>query len=151
MSGQVLVKNRRASHEYELLKRYESGLVLTGAEVKSLRHKKASLAGSYIKLMGNEAWLINAQINPYQFADNTDYDPKQRRKLLLHRQEIEELARETAHSSRTIIPLAFILKDNRLKLELALAKGKKAWDKRRALKERAQERDAARERKWQGR
>lgn len=151
MSSQVLVKNRRAFHEYELLKRYEAGLVLTGAEVKSLRLKRASLAGSYIKLMANEAWLINAQINPYPFAENSDYDPKRRRKLLLHHQELEELDRETKHSSRTIVPLAFILKNNRLKLELALAKGKKAWDKRRDLKERAQKRDAARERKWQGR
>ncbi len=149
MSSQVLVKNRRALHDYELLKRYEAGLVLTGAEVKSLRHKRASLAGSYIKLMGNEAWLINAQINPYPFADNNDYDPKRRRKLLLHRQELAELDRETKHSSRTVVPLTFILKNNRLKVELALAKGKKAWDKRRDLKEKAQKRDAARERKWQ--
>lgn len=151
MSGKLLVKNRRAFFEYEILEKYEAGLVLSGAEVKSLRNKQGSLAGSYVKIMSGEAWLINAQISPYKFADNTDYDPKRRRKLLLHHSEIMELLRETESSSRTVIPLALVLRGNHIKLELALAQGKKQWDKRRTLKERAQKRDAARERKWSGR
>mgnify|MGYP006310107715 CR=1 FL=1 len=150
MSGQLLLKNRRAFYEYEILKKYEAGLVLTGPEVKSLRHKSGSFAGSYVKIMSGEAWLINTQISPYKFANNSDYDPKRRRKLLLHKKEISELIRETENSSRTLVPLAFILKGNHIKLELAIARGKKQHDKRRALKEKAQKRDAARARKWSG-
>lgn len=147
-STQLLLKNRRAFYEYEILKKYEAGVVLTGPEVKSLRNKSGSFAGSYVKIMTGEAWLINTQISPYKFADNSNYDPKRRRKLLLHKKEIAELIRETEHSSRTIVPLTFVLKGNHIKLELALARGKKQHDKRRALKEKAQKRDAARARKW---
>ncbi len=147
--AEVLLKNRRATFDYEILKKFEAGVVLTGSEVKSLRQKSGSFAGSFVKIMGGEAFLINTQITPYQFADNREYDPKRSRKLLLHKRELEELIRETEHSSTTMVPLTFILTHNKIKLEFALAKGKKKQDRREELKKKAQQRDTARELKWQ--
>ena len=89
--SKVLLKNRRATYEYEIFKKYEAGIVLSGPEVKSLRAKSGSFFGSYIKLLSGEAFLLNAQITPYKFAENEDYDPKRTRKLLLHKKELAEI------------------------------------------------------------
>jgi SsrA-binding protein len=147
MSGKLLLKNKRATYDYEILKKYEAGIVLSGPEVKSLRNGSGSFFGSYVKLLSSEAYLINAQISPYRFANNSDYDPKRTRKLLLHKSELRELAENTAHKGKSFIPLAFILSNNNIKLEFALAKGRKKYDKRRELKKKAMERDTQRERK----
>ncbi len=136
----LLLKNKKAYFDYKLEKKYQAGIVLSGAEVKSLRLKHASLTGSYVKALANnnkqaELYLINAQINAYRFANqNDDYDPKRSRKLLLKRKEIEELLQSSEQQSYSIIPLAFILERNHIKLEIALAKGKKVFEKRETLK-----------------
>lgn len=145
--SKVLLKNRRASYEYELLKKYEAGIVLTGPEVKSLRNSSGSFFGSYVKLLSGEAYLLNAQISPYQYADNRDYEPKRTRKLLLHKKELAELEQLSQQKGRALIPLAFVLRGRNIKLELAVARGKKEYDKRQDLKKKAQKRDAAREMK----
>ncbi len=145
--SKVLLKNRRATYEYEISKKYEAGIVLTGAEVKSLRGGSGSFFGSYVKLMSGEAYLINAQISPYQYADNRDYDPKKTRKLLLHKKELEEIEQLSQQKGRALIPLAFVLNNRNIKLEFAVARGKKEYDKRRDLKKKAQKRDVAREMK----
>jgi len=151
----LLVKNKKASYDYQLEDKYTAGIVLSGAEVKSLRLQHASLAGSYIKaLQGNhnklELFLINAQINPYKFAGrNDDYDPKRSRKLLLKRKEIEELAIASEQKGRSIVPLAFILDHNQIKLELAIAKGKKTFEKRETIKKRDLQREFSKKMKRQ--
>jgi SsrA-binding protein len=138
----LLIKNKKAYFDYQLAQKYLAGIVLTGAEVKSLRLKHASLAGSYIKSLNKdkkkaELFLINAQINHYRFAgQNQDYDPKRTRKLLLKRKEINELIKASEEKSYSIIPLAFLLEHNQIKLELALAKGKKSFEKREIIKKR---------------
>ena len=138
----LLIKNKKAYFDYQIDKKYLAGIVLSGAEVKSLRLKHASLAGSYIKALNKdskkpELFLINAQINAYRFAgQNQDYDPKKTRKLLLKRREIEELVTASEQKSYSIIPLAFLLEHNQIKLELALAKGKKSFEKREIIKKR---------------
>lgn len=147
MSGKLLLKNRRATYEYEIFKKFEAGIVLSGAEVKSLRVGSGSFFGSYIKLLSGEAYLLNAQITPYKFADNENYDPKRTRKLLLHKKELAEIEQLSQQKGQALIPLAFILKDRNIKLEFAVAKGKQQQDKRQELKKRDQARDSAREMK----
>ncbi len=132
----ILVSNKTAKRDYEILKTYTAGIVLSGAEVKSLRLKHASLKGSYIKVIGNELLLINAQINPYSFADNKEYDPKKSRKLLLKKKEIYQLKEVTDKKKVAIVPLSFDLVGNRLKLQLGVGKGKKEFEKRADIKKR---------------
>ena len=144
----LLVKNKRASFDYRIESTHLAGIELTGAEVKSLRLKHASLAGSYVKALApqgkNELFLLNAQINPYPFAGrNQDYDPKRTRKLLLKRSEIEQLVAVSQQKSRSLVPLAFVLEHNRIKLELAVGVGKKAFEKRAALRRKDLERELA--------
>lgn len=141
----ALVLNKNAKREYEILKKYEAGIVLSGAEVKSLRQKKASLKGSFVKLIGNEAYLVNAQINPYSHATNPDYDPKRTRKLLLHRKQLDELIGQTSSSNRTVVPIAIYTKGKKIKVEIGLARGKKEYEKRAKLREKAIKRDLERE------
>jgi SsrA-binding protein len=138
----LLLKNKKAYYDYQLDQKYKAGIVLSGAEVKSLRLKHGSLAGSYIKAMSGksgktELFLINAQINAYRFAgQNKDYDPKRSRKLLLKRKEIEQLVVASEQKSYSIVPLAFLLEHNKIKLELALGRGKKSFEKREDIKKR---------------
>ncbi len=141
----VLLENRKARQDYEVLSTLMAGIVLTGGEVKSLRKKSGSFTGSYVKIIGNEAFLLNAQITPYKFSDNKDYDPKQTRKLLLRRKEITELQEQIAVKGFAIIPLTFELIENKIKLKIAVAKGKKEYEKRAALKKKAIERDVQQE------
>jgi len=141
----VLLENKKARLEYEVLHTLMAGIVLTGGEVKSLRNKSGGFTGSYVKIIGNEAFLLNAQITPYKFSVNQDYDPKQTRKLLLKRKEINELMEHEAIKGLTIIPLTFELVENKIKLKIAIAKGKKIYERRAELKKKAVERDLQRE------
>ena len=141
----ILIQNRKAKQEYEILAKFEAGLVLIGSEVKSLRLKQGSLRGSYVKIVGNQVFLIGAQVNPYKFAQNNDYDPKRTRKLLLHKREIKRLQILTQIKGRTLVPLSISLRNNKIKLNFAVGRGKKKYEKRAELKSRAIEKDIRRE------
>lgn len=142
-----LIFNKKASFEYSFSKKFVAGVVLTGAEVKSLRLQQGSLSGSYIKEIGGELFLIGAQINAYAFATQDNYDPKRSRKLLLKKSEVEALIDASRQKGFAIVPLAFFLSHNRIKLELALAKGKKEYEKRAVIKKRDLDREMSRENK----
>jgi SsrA-binding protein len=141
MGIKVVATNRKARHEYFLLDTYEAGLVLKGSEIKSIRAGQVSLAQAYVSLDGNEAWLVNAHIAPYNEASRNNHDPLRSRKLLLHRSEIRKLSDKVRQKGATVIPLRLYLKDGRAKIEIALAKGKKHYDKRAEIAKR----DAKRE------
>lgn len=141
----TLVKNKKAYHDYTLTDKFTAGIVLSGQEVKSLRLGHASLVGSHIVILSEEAYLLNAQISPYTFATVKDYDPKRRRKLLLKKREITHLAQALQEKGWTVVPLTFELHHNRLKLTLALGRGKKQFEKRAVLRARAIERDTRKE------
>jgi SsrA-binding protein len=143
----VLVVNKKARLQYELSQTVQAGVILTGAEVKSLRNKSASLTGSFVKPIGGELFLIGAQITPYSFADNTDYDPKRTRKLLLHKREIVKLTEATARKGWTLVPLSFDLEKNKIKLSVGVGRGKQEFEKREVLKKRTLKRELAREMK----
>ena len=143
--GRIMVaQNRKARHVYHLGDRFEAGLVLTGTEVKSLRLGRASLADAFATVDDGEVWLRNAHIPEYTFGTWTNHATRRKRKLLLHRREIEKLERATTASGRTIVPLAMYFNDGYAKVELAIATGKKDWDKRQTIAEREANRDAAR-------
>lgn len=136
-----LLINKKANYDYEIQKTFQAGIVLSGAEVKSLRNKSGSLAGSYVKVVGDEVFLLGAQITPYKFADNSEYDPKKTRKLLLHKKEIVELIGYTEKKGWTLVPLSFELVKNKVKLNIGLGKGKREYEKRAALKKKAIQKD----------
>lgn len=143
--GRIMVaQNRKARHDYHLGDRFEAGLVLTGTEVKSLRLGRASLADAFATVDDGEVWLRNAHIPEYTFGTWTNHATRRKRKLLLHRREIESFERATTASGRTIVPLAMYFNDGYAKVELAIATGKKDWDKRQTIAEREANRDAAR-------
>lgn len=137
----ILLENKKARMEYDFIESYLAGVVLSGAEVKSLRNKSGSFTGSYVKVLGNELYLLNAQITPYAFADNHDYDPKRTRKLLLKRKQINTLIEAATQRGLALIPQQFELLGNHIKLRFALAKGKKQYERRAELKKKAIERD----------
>jgi SsrA-binding protein len=129
-----IASNRRARHDYDILDTYEAGMVLAGSEVKSLREGKAQLRDSYARVQDGEIWLYGVHVPPYVYASGFGtVDPDRRRKLLLHRREIEELARRTQQEHLTIVPLSMYFKDGRAKVDLALAKGRRNYDKRHAI------------------
>jgi len=138
------VTNPRARFDYELLERFEAGLVLKGSEVKSIKAGKISLKESFVKLYENEAWLYNAHVHPYPFADNQDYNPTRPRKLLLHRKELLKLYQKTEQKRLTIVPLSCYTKGRNIKLEIALARGKKKYEKKEAKKRKDLDREAER-------
>ncbi len=138
----LLVENKKARHDYQIEEKLLAGIVLTGPEVKSVRLKQASLKGSFVRLIKGEAWLVDAQISPYKFANNSEYDPKRMRKLLLTKKELGKLAGLKEQSGRTIVPLAFKLVNNRIKLEIGIGRGLKKHEKREKLKKRADRRQA---------
>lgn len=143
--GRIMIaQNRKARHDYHLHDRFEAGLVLTGTEVKSLRQGRASLAEAFATVDDGEVWLRNAHIPEYAFGTWTNHAARRTRKLLLHRREIAKLEKETANSGRTIVPLAIYFSDGYAKVEIAVATGKKDWDKRHSLAEREANREAAR-------
>lgn len=137
-----LVVNRRARFEYELLERFEAGLALTGSEVKSIRDGRANLQDGHVEFAGGEAFLVGVHISPYPNAGYANHEPDRRRKLLLHRREIRRLAGKVAEKGLTVIPLAVVQAGNWLKVELALARGKKLHDKRETLRRRTLDREA---------
>jgi len=130
----VEILNRSARYNYQLFDRIEAGVELTGAEVKSLFLGQASLEQAYVKFVGNELFLLNAHIHPYKFADVAKIDPKRTRKLLLHRKELAALASKVKQKNLILVPVAWYNKGRQIKLEIALAKGKKKWEKREAIK-----------------
>ena len=130
----ILSDNRSAGHNYHLLDRFEAGIVLTGTEVKSAKTGKIQLKESYAEVTGNEAWLLNAHISEYSHGNIMNHAPVRKRKLLLHRAEIEKLQTETREKGLTIVPTKLYLKGGKIKVEIAVAKGKKIHDKREAIK-----------------
>jgi SsrA-binding protein len=137
----MIARNRRARHDYQIESVYEAGLVLTGTEVKSLRAGRASLSDGFGQISDHEIWLHNVHIPEYTLGTWTNHEPRRTRKLLMHRREIDKLESETAERGLTLVPLALYFKDGKAKVELALARGKRSYDKRHDLAER----DAARE------
>jgi SsrA-binding protein len=140
---QVVITNRRARHDYLVLDTWECGIVLLGAEVKSIRDGRANLQDSYARVEDHEVWLYGMHVSPYAFSRG-DLDPVRKRKLLLHHKEIVELERGTAEKGITLVPMRVYFKDGRAKVELAMARGKKAYDKRQSLAERDAKREAER-------
>jgi SsrA-binding protein len=145
MGIKVVATNRKASHEYFLLEHFEAGLSLQGSEIKSVRAGQISLAEAYVRVDGKEAWLLDAHIAPYEQASLNNHPPRRPRKLLLHRKEIRELWNEVRMKGVTIVPIRVYLKEGRAKLEIALAKGKKLYDKREAISKRDEQRDIERQ------
>jgi SsrA-binding protein len=137
----MIARNRRARHDYHIEEVYEAGLVLTGTEVKSLRAGRASLTDGFGQVSDHEVWLHNVHIPEYTQGTWTNHEPRRTRKLLMHRREIDKLASETTERGLTLVPLALYFKDGKAKVELALARGKRSYDKRHDLAAR----DAARE------
>lgn len=139
------ILNRRARHDYQLLEKIEAGISLAGPEVKSVREGKISLDEAFVRIKDGQAYLLNAHIHPYRFADIKDLDPRRTRKLLLHKKEILALEQKIKQKKLTIVPTACYTKGRRLKLEIALARGKKKYEKREAIKRRDVEREIERE------
>jgi len=137
----TVATNRRARHDYLIEERFEAGMVLTGSEVKSLREGRASLAESYGRVEGGEVWIENLHIPPYEPGERRGYDPKRRRKLLLHRAEIERLIGKTAERGLTLIPLRVYFAHGLAKIEMGLGRGKRAYEKRQAIAEREHRRE----------
>ncbi|MFH8222952.1 SsrA-binding protein SmpB [Streptomyces sp. NPDC018057] len=140
----LIAQNKKARHDYLILDTYEAGLVLTGTEVKSLRQGRASLVDGFVQLDEHEAWLHNVHVPEYTQGTWTNHSARRKRKLLLHREEIDKLESKSQETGHTIVPLALYFKDGRAKIEIALAKGKKEYDKRQTLREKQDRRDAER-------
>lgn len=150
MGEKVVARNRKASHDFFLQEKYEAGLVLQGSEIKAIRAGQISLKEAYVRTDGRQAWLINAHIAPYDPASRSNHNPIRERKLLLHTKEIAELHEEVKRNGSTIVPLQVYLKKGRAKLEIAVAKGKKSWDKRQDIAKKDAEREMARALKQRG-
>ena len=133
--------NRQAFHNYDLLEKFEAGIVLTGTEIKSAREGKVNLKDSYGLVKAGEVWLLNCHISPYSHGNYSNHDPLRTRKLLLNRSEINRLIGRTTERGLTLVPLRMYLKDGRLKCELALAKGRKIHDKREVARKKTIDRE----------
>ncbi|NLZ55381.1 MAG: SsrA-binding protein SmpB [Clostridiaceae bacterium] len=142
----IIAENRRARREYNILEKFEAGLVLAGTEVKSLRTGRANLAQSYVRIVDDEAYIVGFHISPYEHGNRYNLDPLRDRKLLLHKREIRRLYQQVTQEGLTIIPLSIYFRDGLAKLEIALARGKKLYDHREAEAKRAAEREMARRR-----
>jgi len=140
----IVCSNRKALHDYYIIENYEAGISLKGTEVKSLREGKANLKDSYALIKDEEIYLMNCHISPYSAGSRENPTPTRTRKLLLHKREIQKLIGKTHEKGLTLIPLKIYFKKGRAKIELALAKGKKLFDKRRALKEKESRREIER-------
>lgn len=137
--------NRKARHEYEIIQTYEAGIVLQGTEVKSLREGKANLVDSYAALRNGELWLLSAHISEYSQGNINNHEPARDRKLLLNKNEIRKLIGKVNEKGLTLVPLRLYFKNGKVKVELALAKGKKVYDKRESIAKRDRQRDQQRE------
>jgi len=140
--------NRKARHEYSIIQTWEAGIVLVGTEVKSLRQGKANLVDSYAKVINGEVWLVNLHISEYTEGNINNHDPKRERKLLLNKSEIRKLIGNTKEKGLTLVPLRLYFKKGKVKVEIALAKGKKVYDKRKDIAKRDFERDQQRKIKY---
>ena len=138
----IISDNRQAGYNYHLSDRYEAGIVLSGTEVKAGRSGKIQLKDAYAEVAGGEAWLVNAHISQYSHGNRENHEPVRRRKLLLHRKEIDKLLGKTREQGLALIPTKMYLKEGIIKVELAVAKGKKLHDKREAERTREQESEA---------
>ncbi len=143
-SDPVVARNRKAAHDYHLEDTWEAGIVLQGSEVKALRAGRASLVDGFADVEDGEAWLHNVHIPQYAQATWNNHASRRKRKLLLHRAQIDKIERRLDESGLTLVPLSLYFKDGRAKVEIALARGKKTWDKRQALAERQAAREAER-------
>jgi SsrA-binding protein len=144
MGIKVIARNKKAQFEYFLFDRFEAGLALHGSEIKSIRAGQVSLAEAYVRVDMHEAWLVNSHIAPYEAANRFNHDPKRERQLLLHKKEILQLWNAIRQKGVTIVPVQLYLKDGHAKIEIAIGKGKKLYDKREAIAKRDMERDADR-------
>jgi len=140
----VVATNRKARHDYTIEDTYEAGLVLTGTEVKSLRAGRASLVDGYAFIDGGEAWLDAVHIPEYTQGTWTNHPPRRKRKLLLHKAQIVKISHKTKEGGYTLVPLSIYFSDGKAKVEIAVAKGKREYDKRQALRERQDQREAQR-------
>jgi SsrA-binding protein len=138
---QNIAENRKAFHDYHILETFEAGLVLLGTEVKSIREGNANLRDSFARVEGAEVWLYNAHVSPYSHRGSSDHEPTRRRKLLLHRREIRKLIGKTVERGLTLVPTRMYFKNGRVKVEISLARGKKAHDKRETIKRREADRE----------
>jgi len=138
----ILSDNRQAGYNYHLFDRYEAGLVLSGTEVKAAKSGRVQLKESFAEVVGNEAWLLNAHISEYSHGNRENHEPVRRRKLLLHRQEIDKLMGQTREKGLTLVPTRMYLKNGRIKIEIAVGKGKKLHDKRETLRKREMDAEA---------
>ncbi|WP_309082051.1 SsrA-binding protein SmpB [Zhihengliuella sp.] len=143
-SNRVIASNRKARHDFEVLDTYEAGMVLTGTEVKSLREGKASLVDGFAQFYRDELYIEQIYIPEYLNGSWTNHTARRRRKLLLHRQELTKIQRQLGDAGNTIVPLQLYFKDGRVKLEIAVARGKREFDKRQTLREKQDNREALR-------
>lgn len=139
------ILNRRARYDYQLFERIEAGISLTGPEVKSIKAGKASLAESFIRIKDGQAYLLNAHVHPYEFAEKRDYDPRRTRRLLLHKGEILALASKMQAKNLNLVPVSWYTKKGKIKLEIALAKSKRKFEKKKAIRQRDLERETKEE------
>ncbi len=137
----IVSRNRKAKYEYELFDTFEAGIELRGTEIKSIRAGQVSLAESYVRTNGRQAWLVGAHIAPYDQASAFNHDPERERRLLLHKREIKTLWDGVRLKGMTIVPIKIYLRDGLAKVEIALAKGKRQYDKRQDIKKRDMKRD----------
>jgi len=146
----VVATNRKATHDYFIEDSYEAGIALTGTEIKSVRASRVNLRDGYVQIRNGEAWLLNVHISPYDFGNRENHEPRRERKLLLHHQEIRKLQSKVAERGWTIVPLRMYLKEGRAKVEIALVRGKRLYDKRDAVAERDMDRELRRAaREWE--
>lgn len=141
MDGKILAKNKKAYFDYEIVEKYETGIVLNGPEVKSIKESHVQLKGSFISVIGGRVMTENMHVSPYRYAPHEGYDPLRRRELLLKRKEIDHLAGLSNQKGFTLIPLEIILKKNLIKVVVGVCRGKKQHDKRDVLKRRAMTRE----------
>jgi SsrA-binding protein len=139
-----VTSNRRAFHEYFIVETIETGIVLSGTEIKSIREGKISISEAYARIDGGELWLVGSRISPYSHGSYTNHDPDRPRKLLAHRAQIDELRKMIEQRGMTIVPLRVLLKQGKAKIELGVARGKKLYDKRATEAEREANRDVMR-------
>ena len=142
--AKVVAVNRRARHEYDIRETLEAGLVLTGSEIKSIRAGRVNLRDAYVQVREGEAWLYDMHVSPYSHGGYANHDPRRPRKLLLHREQIGHIGGQAAQRGFTIVPLRLYLKRGKAKVEIALAKGRKVYDKREAIARREAEREMER-------
>jgi SsrA-binding protein len=145
MSEKTITKNKKAYYNFQILETYEAGIVLQGSEIKSIRNHQISIDQAYVHIDGEEAWLIDSYIHPYEQASTFNHNPKRKRKLLLHKKEILELWDRVRIKGNTIVPLRVYLVNGKAKVEIAVAKGKKLRDKRKKIAQRDAERQTERD------